>query len=1032
MEFQSYFENIKAKIEQATEYTLRTDLEILLNEIKPDKGVKIIQESKKVVSQNFGKPDFKVSKNDLELGWIETKPFGDNLYKYLNSNQLQRYLTVIPNLLFTNYRDFMLFRNGEILLEASLAAESRWATSSRPMVTVADLLNEFFDAKFQQIERTEKLSVVLAKHARFLNNELLELWDSNDNSTFKQKLKALHRLFLDTLIDDLKPADFIDAYAQTVTYGLLLAALSADKKIDKYSFIQFIPSTLHIFEEIFSLLRLGNIPDGISWIIDKIFVILNNTDYGQVQKELSFGNQKTASPETLAEDPYIYFYENFLQAYNNEKRVEKGVFYTPAAVVHFIVKATQQALVKDLKKSGLDDESVSLLDFASGTGTFLLEAFKTALQNVDTGQKNNFIRHQLLKNFFGFEFLIAPYTISHLKLTNYLKEEGFEFSGDDRAGIYLTDTLDDAHYQRNPLFPYLSDEGEQATKIKLEKKLWVIVGNPPYSNFSKNSRPFVHALIAAYKKGLSERKINLDDDYIKFIRFAQSKIEGIKYAYKKGKNSINGEIKGAGAGIVGIITNNSYLNGVTHRQMRKSLLDTFDKIYIINLHGNSIIGEPDKNVFDIQVGVSIVIYIKLEKPLKQAEVHYFSTLDNGILRREEKYNYLYNNDLDSVKWKKLKPKAPYYWFVEKDFTHQKKYDKGWSLNEIFKVYSSGIQTGKDDLVIDFEKEKLAHRIKEVLTDKNEPKIREKYKLKDTSGWQLKRFKKSKYSDKKIAQVTYRPFDFRYIYYDNFSMKRDRKAVLQHFRNNNEDFENLGLVFPRNWSSYSKWTGALVSSYIADIHLVGSQSYIAPLYIYNSNGGYDENGNGYLFKDETKKDNFTKEFREFLKKKKLQDFSPEKVFAYIYAVMFSGIYREKYFEFFKIDFPKIPFTSDLKIFEKLSAFGLQLIDNHLFRINYSRKETPTYAVEGNDKVEKIAFKATEKRLFINETQYFENFQQEIWAFEVGGYQVFDKYLKARKGKTLSYNEINHIKKTAASIKRTLKIQQKIDDLCKMWL
>ena len=897
------------------------------------------------------------------------------------------------------------------------------------------LIDEFFNAKLQLIDKTEKLSITLAKHARYLHDEIDELWNSNENSVFKEKLKGLYKLFSETLIEELKSADFIDAYSQTVTYGLLLSALNANKKIDKYNFIQFIPKTLSIFEEIFSLLRLENIPDGISWIIDKIIIILNNTNYAQVQKELSFAYKKGKEQE----DPYIYFYENFLKAYNNQKRVEKGVFYTPSAIVHFIVKTTQQSLITDLKKTGLDDESISLLDFASGTGTFLLEAFKTALQNIDKGQRNGFIRNKLLKDFFGFEFLIAPYTISHLKLTKYLQEEGFEFSGEARVRIYLTVTLDDAYYQRNPLFPYFSDEGEQATKIKLQKKVWVIIGNPPYSNYSKNKKPFIQSLLNEYKKDLNEKKTNIDDDYIKFIRFAQSKIEGVEYSYKKRDKILKktttykGEIIGAGEGIVGIITNNSYLNGITHRAMRKSLLTTFDKIYIINLHGNSLKGEPCKNVFDIMVGVSIVIYIKLPKPLKKPEVYYYSTLNNNILKREDKYNFLYDNDLETINWVKLKPEEPYFWFVEKKFTDKKKYEKGWSLNDIFNVYSSGIQTKRDKLTIHFDKQQLNN----VLYDLEKLEIndfRKKYQLpKDGRDWTIKSAKQKTIpiNNNNINKIHYRPFDFKYTYITHKVkgfVAYPRINVMQHFI----DKKNIGIIFPRNWTSFNKWTGALITSNIIDIHLIGGQSYIAPLYIYNTNGDHDENGNGFLFKDKEKKDNFTKDFRQFLKDQELQNYSPEEILGYIYAIIFCPTYREKYFEFFKIDFPKIPFPETLPKFKILANLGTELIENHLLKVVYKKNETPIFAVEGNNELESIFFNEQEKRLYINKTQYFDNFLKNIWEYEIGGYKVFDKYLKARKGLILSYEEINHIKKIAGSINKTIKIQKAIDNLCKKWI
>jgi len=1035
MEYKNYFQNIKDKIEQSTEYTLRTDFENLINLIKPRKSVEIIQENKKTETQTFGKPDFKVSENNLEIGWIETKPYNDDLSVYIDTPQLKRYLNVIPNLLFTNYRDFILFRDGAPILNSTLIIKGEKKLQDSNIEKTKIIVNEFFDAKFQQIEKTEKLSILLAKHAQYLHDEITDLWNSNEKSAFKEKLNGLYNLFSKTLIERLTPADFIDAYAQTVTYGLLLSALSANKKIDKSNFIDFIPKSLSIFEEIFGLLRLSNIPDGISWIIDKLFIILNNTDYSQVQKELSFANKKGRD----AEDPYIYFYENFLKAYNQEKRVEKGVYYTPAAVVHFIVKVIQQSLIKDFKKSGLDDDNISLLDFATGTGTFLLEVFKTALENVDKGQKNGFIRNNLLKNFFGFEYLIAPYTIAHLKLTQYLTEEGFIFNQEeDRIKVYLTDTLDDTVYQRNQLFPYISDEGEEATKIKLEKKVWVILGNPPYSNYSKNKKPFIQALINDYKKNLNETKINIDDDYIKFIRFAHAKIEGATYSYKKRDNilkkwnTFNGKINGAEQGIIGIITNNSYLLGVTHRQMRKSLYETFDKIYVLNLHGNSVIGEGDKNVFDITVGVSIVLYIKTPKPLKEKEVYYYSTLENEINKREEKYNFLYYNDLNTIDWKRIKPEEPYYWFVNKDFTHNKQYETGWKITDIFNIYSSGVETKTDPITIDFEKNKIKERVCDILENKYSiSEVITKYQLNKKTSWEYSRALKAKFIDNEITHYHYRPFDFRFIFYNKNFISRSRHKVMDNFF----EVENIGLVFPRIAKGTNSNYG-FITNYVSDRALGGSHSgsetYIAPLYIFNSNAKTDEKGNGFLFKDEAKKDNFTKEFRNFLKENNLNEYSPEQILCYIYAILFSPTYRVKYFEFLKIDFPKIPFTENLSDFKKLLDLGCELIENHLLKRSYPKNEMPIFAVEGNNEIKQIYYNEEQERLYINKNQYFENFPQSVWDYEIGGYQVFDKYLKARKDLPLSYNEINHLKKVAASIFKTIEIQLNIDILCSTWI
>ena len=946
---------------------------------------------------------------------------------YKQTSQLKRYLKVIPNLLFTNYRDFILFQNGEEILNSTLIGKDEKKLKSQNIEKTKRLIEVFFGTTVQYIEKTEKLSIVLAKHTRYLYEELLDLWNTNTQSPFKEKLKGLYHLFLKTLIEDLKHVDFIDAYAQTVTYGLLLAALTAEKKIDKSNFIDYLPKSLSILEEIFSLLRFSNIPEGISWIIDKLFSVLNHTDYTEIQKELSFVSQKGE------EDPYIYFYENFLKAYDPSKRVEKGVYYTPAAAVHFIVKISQQSLINDFKKTGLNDDGISLLDFASGTGTFLLEAYKVALEQVDKGQKNNFIRSNLLHNFFGFEYLVAPYTVSHLKLTNYLKETGFVFKQNDRARVYLTDTLDDTHYQRNPLFPYISDEGEQATEIKLEKKVWLILGNPPYSNFSKNKKPFIQTLISAYKKDLNEKNINLDDDYIKFIRFAQCKIEGAKYSYQKGKNTINGQMKGAGQGMISIITNNSYLEGITRRFMRRSLYETFDKIYILNLHGNSNIGEPDKNIFDIRIGVSIVLFVKMPKALKEKEVYYFSTLNHEILTRQNKFNFLYNNDLETIHWKRLYPKKPYYWFIEKDFSNQKRYDKGWKLNDIFDVYSSGVKTERDEVAINFTKADLEKKLFD-LENLTTEDFRYKYNLPaDGRDWSIKYAKQKTFPlDKNnFNSIDYRPFDYRFTYINEKSkgfVAYPRYNVMKHFINQN----NIGLLFPRNWSHYKKWSAALVSNKISDIHLIGSQSYIAPLYIYNGNGDSDENGNCYLFKDNTKKDNFTKDFRKFIKTQNLKAYSPEQILGYIYAILFSETYRLNYFEFLKIDFPKIPFPKDPFIFKKLSKLGEELIENHLLKQTYRLSAMPIFAVEGDDKVDDFYHDDKKERLYINKNQYFEKFSQAVWLYEIGGYHVFEKYLKARKGLPLAYEQINHLKKMAASIKQTIEIQKNIDTLCKSWV
>ena len=455
--------------------------------------------------------------------------------------------------------------------------------------------------------------------------------------------------------------------------------------------------------------------------------------------------------------------------------------------------------------------------------------------------------------------------------------------------------------------------------------------------------------------------------------------------------------------------------------------------HIINLHGNSNIGEPDKNVFDVKIGVSIALFIKTPEPLKSKEVYYYSTLKHSLLKRSEKENFLYANNLQSIKWTKLKPEAPDYWFVDKNLTHQKVYNKGWGLNKIFKVYSSGIQTKRDKITITFTKQKLEDILLDLEKISEDEFIR-KYKLPpDGRDWKVSIVKQKTIPIKEeyFNVLHYRPFDYRYTYMSgktkNF-VAYPRYNVMQHFVKK----ENIGLIFPRNWDQYAMWSAAFVTDKITDIHLVGGQSYIAPLYIYNTNENYDQNGNGFLFKDKEKKDNFTKEFRLFLKRQNLKNYVPEQVLGYIYAIMFSPTYREKYFEFFKIDFPKIPFTKELKVFEKMSTLGLELIDHHLLKRGYAKKEMPVFAVEGDNKVAAYFYDEKKQRLYINKVQYFERFPQSVWKYEIGGYQVIDKYLKSRKKLCLTYAEVEHIKKISVSLSKTIDLQKKIDKLCMSWI
>jgi predicted helicase len=671
-----------------------------------------------------------------------------------------------------------------------------------------------------------------------------------------------------------------------------------------------------------------------------------------------------------------------------------------------------------------------VLDFACGTGTFLLEAMQIALDGKSESTKQDYIRNKILPNFFGFEYLVAPYTVAHLKLSQYLKDNGFEMSGNERLGVYLTDTLDDQKPIENTLYPRMSGEGKEANIIKTEKPIWVVMGNPPYSNYSRNNKGFILELIKEYKKNLNEKKLNLNDDYIKFLRFAQCKIEGTTYSYEKtdktgqgDKKSANieGHLKGNGCGIVGVITNNSYLDGITHRQMRNSLLGTFDKVYIVNLHGSTLKGEADQNVFDIMTGVSIVLFVKLPKSPAKKEVLYYSTLEQGYISREKKYEFLNKNSIGTIGelFKPLTPTQPDWWFVEKDRSLEAGYKEWKGLTDIFNTWGSGIKTDRDELFCDFNKNHLTNRIEKLLSNKYDADFIEIYNVKDSGSYKLLSRLNRIFNEKNIHRIDYRPFDKRNIYYEVGLTSRPAFDVMQHFLIG----ENVGLSFSRQLIS-DRYQHILVNDKITECCYVSIKSreftYTAPLYLYE----HQLQQAGSTVAEYVKVPNFKQDFLTFLKEKYNHEFTPEQILGYIYAVLHCPTYRKKYFEFLKVDFPRIPFL-DRHYFDQLSKLGQELIDHHLLKIHYPQKQLSHLEPSGSNKIEKPEW--VDGKMKINSNQYFTGISKEVWEFEIGGYKVLQHYLKDRKGRAIDYDEEHHIGKTARSLEETIRLMKTIDNI-----
>jgi predicted helicase len=566
----------------------------------------------------------------------------------------------------------------------------------------------------------------------------------------------------------------------------------------------------------------------------------------------------------------------------------------------------------------------------------------------------------------------------------------------------------------------LKREYEKARDIKDKESILAIVGNPPYFNGRSQAKSdVIDAELYKYKQGLNEKKINLDDSYIKFIRFAEWKIERCGY------------------GLVGIITNNSFLYGVTYRQMRRHLYETFDEIYVVNLHGDSDRKEPDKNIFDIKRGVSIVFLVKKIKPAKNKKVYYLSTLQHDIISRNQKLSFLENTEFTTVKWEKVKPtETANYWFISKDFSEQETYRKFWKLTDVFQEWNSGLESGNDDAAFFYTKKDLDDRCKDYTT-LPEHILREKYGIKDKENWILKNAIEDLKKANNPQTLYYRPFDIRWTSLSKSSksfLGRPRYEITKHFDNR----ENIGIVFKKELNR-NKFNTILVVDKIFDRTILETShggAFVAPLYYYN---GHKQNGVYELeFEDSSvKSDNFTPKFiKNYLQKLPFKP-APEEILAYIYAVLHSPVYRTKYLEFLKTDFPAVPMTANEEFFKEYANLGQQLIDLHLLRNLPNDKEIRvSFDFENNFTIEKIELSG--ENLFLNvaggKTITISGITEAIYNFEIGSYRPIDKWLKYRikDHVSLSISDLTHLKNMIVAIKGTIATMQEVENLGENYL
>jgi len=982
-----------------------------------------------------GNPDFRVwDGKHSQVGYVEAKPPKANLDEIETSDQLKRYISTFPNLILTNFYEFRLYRNGQRVAHVLLArpyipTELKTIPPAEHTDEFLALLEKFFQFSLPTKFTAESLAKELATRTRFLRDQVIkeELRETSDAGA--KKILGFYEAFQKHLIFNLKPDEFADLYAQTITYGLFAARTRANGAFNRILAYDLIPKTIGILREIFHFISFDP-PEQLQATVDDIAEVLAVADVRNILQQYF--------KEGKGSDPIFHFYETFLAEYNPQERERRGVYYTPEPVVSYIVRSLNIILKEKFgKQDGFAAQSVTVLDPAGGTLTFLAEAARLAVEEFVSkygeGSKAKFIEDHILKHFFAFELMMAPYAAGHLKMGYLLEELGHKLSSDERFQFYLTNTLEMEELAQTSLpgMASLSEESHLAGKVKKERPILVILGNPPYSGHSANKGDWIKDQIETYKKvdgkPLGEKNPKwLQDDYVKFIRFAQWKIDQI------------------GEGVLGFITNHSYLDNPTFRGMRQSLINSFNEIYIVDLHGNSLKkekapdGSKDENVFDIQQGVAIALFVKRKgmdsKRVKHSEIW-------GI--RNDKYKWLSKHDLRMKGWVELKPSSPFYLFVPRDERLSKRFQSYPSIPAIFPVNSVGIVTARDHLTIHWTSQQVWTTV--LNFSSLDPEIaRQAYQLgNDVRDWKVKLaqedLKKGGPTKGNVVPILYRPFDIRFTYYTGNSKGfhcMPRGEIMRHMLQS-----NLAIILPRRVETAIPWSHVFLSNHLVEHVAVSLKTidYCFPLYLYEESGsggsgrrsGFSRYQPTFVFEPaaaySVRRSNISSNLLTSLANAYKRQPSPEEIFHYIYAVLYSNAYRKKYAEFLKTDFPHVPFTKDYKLSKKLAEKGEELVELHLLKSKKLVKPIAKCEGSGDLNVVKVTYDENNERVHINPEKYFAAVPREVWEYHIGGYQVAEKWLKDRKGRTLSSEEVAHYARVVTAIAETIGIQRSLDDL-----
>ena len=929
----------------------------------------------------------------------------------------------------------------------------------------AEWSSAFTVAYKQTIHDAATLTVKLAELAQGIRNRILSILEIETPNGY---VHLLYEKFKNTLIHDMKETEFADMYAQTVVYGLF-SARCMDETQENFSeaeAVECIPNTNPFLKNLMRECLGADNTSKLSFDELEIGDVVDLLKHTKTDAIIADFNRQTGGGR---EDPVIHFYEEFLTAYDKQQKVQRGVYYTPQPVVNFIVRAvdtiiknefgledglasTATKTIKVMRQSkrrvGLsypmveDTEEVpaiQVLDPATGTGTFLRQVILQVYENFKEKNKglsadelkkawNTYVPEHLLPRINAFELMMAPYAVAHMKLAMVLKDTGYEFGSATRLQVYLTNSIEEPGNTDGQLTLWtdpLATESIAANVVKKNKGINILIGNPPYSGISSNNNAWIAKMIDTYKftNGVyfNEKKHWLNDDYVKFIRFANLCIDS-------GEN-----------GIIGFITPHGYIDNPTFRSMRWNLLQSFDEIYVLNLHGNinrkekTPDGGKDENVFDIQQGVAISLFVKKAAKYRKCRVFYSDLYGS----REEKYNILNTRNIGEITWEEVLPTEPYYLFKPSTVSIKDSYENGFKLTELFCEYTAGVITARDGLAIDFSREALLEKIA-VFTDfsKSDDKIREifwpgkqpgKYLPGDSRGWSLSKCRKviaNNMHNDYIRIITYRPFDWRYIYYSSDLVDWGREKYLSALYP-----PNVALISARSNKS-GRCDHFYITDQIAEAKCGESttQSTVFPLFIQGQNG---------LFTFPNLNSALTNDFAiriglPFQPSKSQFDlgqecFGPYDLVHYIYAVMYSDKYRNKYREKLILDFPVIPFANNADYFWKMVKLGAHMQQCHLMQVE-GKIDTEFVLFPENNTIEQYRF--LDGCVRINSKQVFHNINESDWDYTIGGYQPLQKWLKDRKGLSLTADDVLHFERIIFCIRLTKKIVAEIDEVAEL--